>query len=141
MGSGTKAAAERLVEAEEKCSALLAEMNEIDRQLSGMTPADERRGPLKAKKADVLPRYRGAKEHVKSLRRQLFTIVTVAPPRTIPGPPTELLLELREVLRDNDLSASLSWDDQKTINRFLDAFEPEPTAIDELVKPIRERRS
>lgn len=60
---------EQIEAAEKKQADYLERIQEIDKILSGLTPADPRRLPLKAEKADTLPRYRGAKSHAKTLRR------------------------------------------------------------------------
>lgn len=73
-----------LREAETKQASLLAEMNAIDAQLSGLQPSDPKRVGLKAAKAEIVPRYRGAKEHAKNLRR----VANSVPPVTLTvGPP------------------------------------------------------
>lgn len=61
--------AEQIADAEAKQSGLLARMQEIDQVLGTMTQADPGRAKLKSEKAEIMPRYRGAKTHVKNLRR------------------------------------------------------------------------
>lgn len=55
--------------AEELRFRLLQELSDIDKDLGGLSPADPRRLELKSRKAELLPRYRGAKQNVKRLRR------------------------------------------------------------------------
>ena len=69
-----------LREAETKQASLLAEMNAIDAQLSGLQPSDPKRVGLKAAKAEIVPRYRGAKEHAKNLRRVANSVPPVNSP-------------------------------------------------------------
>lgn len=64
----------RLEQAQAKAMQLLTEMNEVDALLSTLTPTDPKRVELKSKKAELLPRYRGAKEQVKTLRRMVNSI-------------------------------------------------------------------
>lgn len=66
--------AERLKEAEAKAQGLLDELNEVEKRLSSLSPADPERVQLKNRKNDILPRYRGAKEHVKNLRRVVNSV-------------------------------------------------------------------
>lgn len=61
---------EKLPAAEKLYADLLAELTGIDADLRRLPQSDPRREELKARKANVLPRYRGAKEHVAELRRQ-----------------------------------------------------------------------
>jgi len=60
---------EKIDEAVAKQEALLARMQEIDAQLGKMSPADPGKRALVSEKAEILPRYRGAKSHAKNLRR------------------------------------------------------------------------
>lgn len=66
---------DKLADTEAKAARLLAEIQETDRQLSSMSPAEPGRPALIAKKAEILPRYRGAKALVKDLRRALNSTV------------------------------------------------------------------
>lgn len=60
---------QKLERAEKQQAELLESMNAVDRELAGLQPSDSKRAELKAKKAEMLPRYRGAKQNAKDLRR------------------------------------------------------------------------
>ena len=111
---------------------LLDEMNTIDQELAGLQPADPRRPELKAKKAEILPRYRGAKQHVKNLRR----LINSAPQPEVADEALceeeEDLLEalystLTGILDDekNGRKILLDLNDVERIHRFVEWWEEE----------------
>lgn len=95
----------RLTQAESLQAALLAEINACDAQLSTMQPADPARAVVIARKAELLPRYRGAKENVKHLRRVAnMTSPAVAAgfvTASAPIPPIEPVVETPKVERES----------------------------------------
>jgi hypothetical protein len=88
----------KLETAEKKMQELLEEMNGIDVALSKLTPADPARAELKAKKNELLPRYRGAKAHVKDLRRLVSIAGTESPKPATEGADNRLLEEAYKIL-------------------------------------------
>ena len=121
----------KLETAEKKMQDLLEEMNAIDVALSKLTPADPARAELKAKKSEILPRYRGAKAHVKDLRR-LASIAgndsekpAKPSPRVVEGgllnEAYEILSHLADLYADDQLA--LERDDSNRINKWLGDYD------------------
>lgn len=135
---------EKLALREKEMQDLLAAIKKIDASLSVLTPSDPKRPELIAKKAELLPRYRGAKQHVKQLRR----VVNELPKGTSvvtnddgvdwvdENDPSSLLKALYEVLAEGIdkahdqqpqghplYSIHLNEDQREVITDFLDWWE------------------
>lgn len=89
----------KLRDAEKKANDLRQRLQEIDRELGAMTPAeaaDPWRRELKAEKLGILPRYRRAKANVKNLRIRLNSLP--AEEELLPGVPVVEDVEEHNVL-------------------------------------------
>lgn len=135
----------KLTATEERAATLLAELNEIDRELGSLTPADPRRSELKGKRADVLSRYQGVKSTVKDLRRKINSapgpkpqpvevdalVVDDEPDDRVIGAVRSVLLRLVDEYRHHldsactSVAVHLRPDDVETIEDFLDFTDPE----------------
>lgn len=126
---------EKLSEAEKKAQSLLDELNEVERSLSTLSPADPQRVVLKQRKENILPRYRGAKENVKNLRRILSATGAIGTtkslaPSPVPTKQQDLLMRLYETLSQvvdrfhEGESPIVHAEDLPVIEEFLDHMEP-----------------
>ena len=140
---------EQITEAEGKQAVLLTRIQDIDKELSALTPADPKRRELTAEKQEILPRYRGAKTHAKNLRRtwnshpgsprqdspaeamrQLIHQHDAQGEETVKVDPEELMGRLYEVLADIASDAHnggqpivIEEDDVEVIDDFLNWWE------------------
>lgn len=132
---------EKLAAREQEMQDMLASMKKIDAELSVLTPADPKRPALIARKAEILPRYRGAKQHVKQLRRVVNELPAESAVTTTNDDEIEwvdqdvnqkeLLGKLYKVLAEamdvyeKDPSAAFSEASREVVTDFLDWWEHE----------------
>lgn len=125
-------------DAEKKMSKLLARMQEIDKLTGGMSKTDPERLKLVAEKHEIMPRYRGAKGHLKNLRRaynslpdsernenveqELAEVVEDVDREELLGKLYQVLIEGMDRYMD-DPSAAFPEESRDVISDFMDWWE------------------